>query len=77
MRPVVDESDRVYEIVVREPHEGTSVVVDGRVLCRLTSEDRVRVERAAAEFLMVEVPGHNYYRTLREKLGWSGVIQTK
>ncbi len=32
MRPVVDSADRVYEMVVQRPNEGTSVVVDGRVL---------------------------------------------
>ncbi len=46
MRPVVDSADRVYEMVVERPSEGTSVVVDGRVLCRLQPGDRVRVERA-------------------------------
>ena len=34
--------------------------------------DRVRVQRADARFKLVTVPGHSYYRTLREKLGWSG-----
>jgi NAD+ kinase len=77
VRPVVDTADRVYEFVVREPHNATSVVVDGRVMCRLTAADRIRVERAEARFKLVEVPGHNYYRTLREKLGWGGNIKEK
>jgi NAD+ kinase len=77
VRPVVDAADRVYEVVVCEPNDGTSVVVDGQVLCRLTGEDRVRVERATATFKMIEVSGHNYYRTLREKLGWSGAIRNE
>jgi NAD+ kinase len=72
VRPLVDTADRVYEMVCAVPNEGTSVVVDGRVLCTLTSHDRVRVERASATFKMIEVAGHSYYRTLREKLGWSG-----
>ena len=74
VRPVVDTADHVYEMVVSEPNEATSVVVDGRVLCRLTPDDRVRVERAEPTFKMVEVHGHSYYRTLREKLGWGGTI---
>lgn len=74
VRPVVDTADHVYEMVVREPNEATSVVVDGQVLCRLTPEDRVRVERAEPTFKMVELHGHGYYRTLREKLGWGGTI---
>jgi len=71
-RPVIDAADRVYEMAVAQPEAGTSVVVDGRVLCTLEPGDRVRVERAAAQFRLVSAPGHTYYRTLREKLGWGG-----
>ncbi len=72
IRPVVDSADRVYELAVRRPKPGTSVVVDGRVVATLEPHDRVRITRAEARFLMVSAPGHSYYRTLREKLGWSG-----
>jgi NAD+ kinase len=75
MRPVVDSADYVYEMVVPQPNAGTSVVVDGRVLCALESGDRVRVERAAAQFKLVANPGHTYYRSLREKLGWGGRLK--
>jgi NAD+ kinase len=75
MRPVVDSSDRVYEIVVEQPNEGTSVVVDGRVLGQLQPGDRVRVERSAAQFKLVSDPRHTYYRALREKLGWGGQLK--
>ncbi len=71
-RPVVDTADRVFELAVAQPHEGTAVVVDGLELCSLLPNDRVRVERAAPKFKLVEVPGRSYYRTLREKLGWGG-----
>lgn len=72
VRPVVDAADRVFELVVPQPNEGTAVVVDGRVLCRLEGRERVRIERAAPRFLTIEIEGRDYYRTLREKLGWSG-----
>ena len=74
-RPVVDSSERVYELVVARPGAGTSVVVDGRVLCTLQDGDRVRVEQAAPRFSLVAAPGHSYYRTLREKLGWGGRLR--
>jgi len=74
-RPVVDSSERVYELVVARPGAGTSVVVDGRVLCTLQEGDRVRVEQAAPRFMLVTAPGHSYYRTLREKLGWGGRLR--
>ena len=74
-RPVVDSADRVYELAVANPHPGTTVVVDGAVLATLQPNDRVRVQRAQATFRLVEAPGHSYYRTLREKLGWGGRLQ--
>ena len=76
-RPVVDSADRVFEIVIPRPHEGTSIVADGRVMCRVEPGDRVRVERSQARFKLVALPGHSYYRTLREKLGWGGRLHTK
>jgi len=76
MRPVVDAADRVYEMVVNQPHDNTTVVLDGVPLCRLTALDRVRVERAEPTFKMVEIPERNYYRTLREKLGWGGDVRS-
>jgi NAD+ kinase len=74
-RPVVDSADRVYEMAVSQTHPEAWVVVDGRVLCRIGLEDRVRVKRAQARFQMLTAPGHSYYRTLREKLGWSGQLR--
>ena len=77
MRPVVDSADRTYEMAVREPLGETSVVVDGFRLYSLSESDRVRVVRAAPRFRLIEVEGHSYYRTLREKLGWGGSIRSR
>jgi NAD+ kinase len=71
-RPVVDSANRVFELILPRPLEGTAVVVDGRVMSRLEPNDRIRIERAAPQFKLVEARGHGYYRTLREKLGWGG-----
>jgi NAD+ kinase len=76
-RPVVDSADRTIELVVPEPHAGTSLVVDGRVLGTLEANDRVRIVRSKARFQMIEVRGQSYYRTLHDKLGWGGQIQLK
>lgn len=74
VRPVVDTADRILELEVLEPTEFTSVVLDGQPLCRLNSNHKVRVRKAESHFKMVEVTGQSYYRTLRNKLGWSGEI---
>jgi NAD+ kinase len=72
VRPVVDSAERTYELAVADPNPGTTVVVDGEVVCRLQAGMRVRVRRAEPVFQLVEFAGHGYYRTLREKLGWGG-----
>jgi NAD+ kinase len=72
MRPVVDTADRCYEMILRRPHASPTVVVDGRPVHTLSDNDRVVVKRAAPRFQLIEIGGHSYYRTLREKLGWGG-----
>ncbi len=74
-RPVVDAADRKYELVIPRPESGSSLVVDGRVVATLEPGDRVGIQRAEQQFLLVKAPGHSYYRTLREKLGWGGRLQ--
>ncbi len=74
-RPVVDSADRTIELAVPQPHEGTSLAVDGRVLGTLQAEDRIKIVRSAALFQMVEVRGQTYYRTLHDKLGWGGQMR--
>ena len=77
VRPIIDTADRVYEIVVDEPNESTSLVVDGQVVSKITSEHRVQISRAEPVFQLIEISGRNYYRTLREKLGWRGEFRKK
>lgn len=72
LRPVVDSSERVFEMIVRQGHASTSAVVDGRPLCTLGVGDQFRIGRAPVSFKMIAIPGKSEYQTLREKLGWGG-----
>lgn len=72
VRPVVDTADRIYEIKVSRPNESTCVVLDGQSLSKLTVDHRVKICRAEPVFQLIRVAGSSYYRTLAEKLGWSG-----
>jgi NAD+ kinase len=76
VRPVVDTADRIFELAVPDPSASPSVVVDGQVIHQLQSTDRVVIKRAEPRFQLIEVAGHGYYRTLREKLGWAGHMRT-
>jgi NAD+ kinase len=69
---LVDSADTRFDIRVTEPNQATSIVVDGRVLSAIQPDDCVRIERAETTFKMLTIAGHNDYRALREKLGWSG-----
>jgi NAD+ kinase len=73
MRPIVESSDRRFELRLHSLHPSASLVVDGRVLCSLDIQHRVYVERAESSFKLISMPGTNDYRTLRDKLGWSGL----
>jgi NAD kinase len=77
MRPVVDTADRVFDLKLQgaKPpgdHPTASVVVDGRIVCRLEPDYTVRIARAKDKFQLISVPGHDDYEALRTKLGWSG-----
>ncbi len=74
-RPVVDSADHVFELSVPKPNEGTTLLVDGKQIGQVGSEDRIRIERSTAEFQLIEVRDRGYYRTLREKLGWGGRLK--
>jgi NAD+ kinase len=69
-RPLVDSSHKVYELVPQGEGIATVLVIDGQVQVPLSCGDRVIVRRGVAPFLMVRLPGHSFYRTLRDKLGW-------
>jgi NAD+ kinase len=73
-RPVVESADRTFEIALPAPQSEATVVIDGRVLSKIGPGDRLHVRKAAPRFKLVEAPGHGYYRTLREKLGWGGSL---
>ncbi len=77
VRPVVDSSNRIYEMTLRETVAETAVAVDGKVIASVTEQDVIRVQKAPRPFLMIEVDGQNDYRSLREKLDWGGRIRHK
>lgn len=71
-RPVVDSADRHYEF--RVLNQEVYVVIDGDSSLKIRPHDRVSIRKAEASFKMIQVPGHDYYQVLREKLGWNGQL---
>ncbi len=69
-RPIVDSADKTYQLVVHQ--SGSTLVVDGQIQIALGGGDRVTVRAAPVAFRLVTLPGHSYYRRLRDKLSWGG-----
>ncbi len=68
-RPLVDGTHKVYELTPLGEAE-IVLVIDGQVQVAINQGDRVVVRRGNSPFPMVRLPGHSFYRTLRDKLGW-------
>jgi len=71
-RPLVLPANRRIELEIGEGPEGVALTVDGQVFQELRPRDRVAVTKSRRPFRLVQAAGHNYFRTLREKLGWGG-----
>jgi NAD+ kinase len=69
-RPLVDSAHKLYELVPRGEGIATVLVIDGQIQVPVSCGDRIIVRRGVAPFPMVRLPGHSFYRTLRDKLGW-------
>jgi NAD+ kinase len=69
-RPLVDSAHKVYEMVPLGDGIATVLVIDGQVQVPVGCGDRVAVRRGREPFPMVRLPGHSFYHTLRDKLGW-------
>ncbi|MCX7667060.1 MAG: NAD(+)/NADH kinase, partial [Gemmataceae bacterium] len=46
------------------------VTIDGQDTFPIEAGQRVVIRKAPVCFRLVKVPGHSYYKTLREKLRW-------
>ncbi|MDG3006030.1 NAD(+)/NADH kinase [Paludisphaera mucosa] len=69
-RPLVDGGHKTYELVPHGEGIATILVVDGQIQIPLQDRDRVTIRRGDPPFPIVRLPGHSFYRTLRDKLGW-------
>jgi NAD+ kinase len=69
-RPLVDSTHKVYELTPCGEGISTTLVIDGQVQIPLSVGDRILIRRGDTPFPMIRLPGHSFYRTLRDKLGW-------
>ena len=61
------------------PHHRSAFRVKSKHLVQQRFVERIELlkpnDRNVVAFQLVAFPGHTYYRTLREKLGWGGRVR--
>ncbi|MEZ6057367.1 MAG: NAD(+)/NADH kinase [Planctomycetaceae bacterium] len=72
VRPVIDDADATYELLVPRSVEGVMLVVDGQIKVPFRTGDRAIIRKAGVRFQLARIPGHSFYGTLHRKLGWTG-----
>lgn len=73
-RPIVVGGDAVIDIKVDYTTE-TKIYADSHSWFDLGEHDQVIVRRHPKTIKLLHSTQHSYYRMLREKLGWSGILQ--
>jgi NAD+ kinase len=57
------------------PHSPVEVTYDGIPRFAMASGEVYRIKRSERRFRLVTLPDHDYFSTLRTKLGWTGKLR--
>jgi len=71
-RPIVINADSHVEVRGIQLNEGTTVSVDGQILHKLLTSEKVGIERHKGHFLVVNNPVRTQWDALATKLSWAG-----
>lgn len=74
-RPIVITADCSIEIEYLSPYEPVDVRADGINAISLSPNEILTVKRSRKNFKLVNLHRHEYFSTLRSKLGWSGKLK--
>lgn len=74
-RPIVLTGNHTIRIEYLSPYDPIDVRADGLDALMLSSKESLLVKPSAKKFKLVNLQRHNYFATLRTKLGWSGKLK--
>ena len=74
-RPIVLTADHEIEIQYLSPYDPIEIRADGLNATPLSSQESVYIQRSNKMFKLVNLHRHEYFSTLRSKLGWSGKLK--
>lgn len=71
-RPIVVDGNSELRLIISEENETYPIVsCDGQVSINLAPGDIIQVQKHTNKLKLIHPEGYNFYRTCREKLGWS------
>lgn len=76
-RPIVIKADKEIQIELVSEHEAVDVNYDGIVQQSLAPKGILRIWPSDRKFRLVNLEEHDFFATLRSKLGWSGKLKTE
>lgn len=74
-RPIVLLPEKNIRIEYISPYSRVDVIYDGFPCVHLETEQCVDIGRSTRTFSLVTMPDHDFFLTLRTKLGWSGKLK--
>lgn len=74
-RPIVLTPDHHIRVEYISEHDPVEVTYDGISYHAMNKSDSLHITRSERIFRLINLPGHDYYSTLRTKLGWTGKLR--
>jgi NAD+ kinase len=77
-RPIVVDGNSELRVIISEANETYPIVsCDGQVSINLAPGDVIHLSKHDYKLTLIHPHGYNFYRTCREKLGWSAGITAR
>jgi NAD+ kinase len=73
LRPIIIPNNRQVKITIATQRRGSyniGLTIDGQVTVPLEYGDELKIRKSSRQFYMIRMKSRNYYKLLREKLGW-------
>lgn len=75
-RPIVLLPERSVRIEYISPYSRVDAIYDGFPCVHLNTDQSIDIRRSKRTFSLVTMPDHDFFLTLRTKLGWSGKLKS-
>jgi len=76
-RPVVSPDSADITLQIQSEIGKFQLIGDGQTLGTFSTDETIKITRADFDAVLVKVPGHDFYTTLRTKLGWGEDFRNK